>query len=78
MFVFFIFLLFIKLHHNALHKKWSFPLRISSVNEEMHFFTEMRISSRLLKKYLMENFIFCAVCKKSDSKVKINYFWCKT
>ena len=31
-----------------LHKKWSFPLRISSVNVTM-------------KKSLMENFIFCAM-----------------
>ena len=35
-----------------LHKKWSFPLRISSVKVA---------KSYLLKKSLMENFIFCAV-----------------
>ena len=35
----------------SLHKKWSFPLRISSVNVTKH----------LLKKSLMENFIFYAV-----------------
>ena len=34
----------------SLHKKWSFPLRISSVNRP--------------KKSLMENFIFCAVYRK--------------
>ena len=33
----------------TLHKKWSFPLR------------NLRIWSHLLKKSLMENFIFCAV-----------------
>ena len=35
-------------------KKWSFPLKISSVNVTKW--------SHLLKKPLMENFIFCAVC----------------
>ena len=34
------------IEHHSLHKKWSFPLRISLVN---------------VKKSLMENFIFCAV-----------------
>ena len=34
------------------HKIWRFPLRISSVNVT---------KSDLLKKSLMENFIFCAV-----------------
>ena len=38
----------------AVNKKWSFPLRISSVN----FFSFLRIWSHLLKKPLMENFIF--------------------
>ena len=38
------------------HKKWSFPLQISS-----DFFSFLRIWSHLLKKSLMENFIFCAV-----------------
>ena len=37
-----------------LHKKWSFQLRISSVN------VIKPIWSHLLKKPLMENFIFCA------------------
>ena len=37
----------------ALHKKRSFPLRISSVN--------VTIWSHLLKKSLMKSFIFCAV-----------------
>ena len=36
----------------SLHKKWSFPLRISSVSVT---------KSAVLKKSLMENFIFCAV-----------------
>ena len=42
---------------SALHKKWSFPLRISSVNVTKF----LRIWSNLLKKSLRENFIFCAV-----------------
>ena len=43
---------YLKMKKNiTLHKKWSFPLKISSVN----------VTSRLLKKSLMENFIFCAV-----------------
>ena len=37
----------------SLHKKWSFQLRISSVN--------VWIWSRLLKKFLMKNYNFCAV-----------------
>ena len=41
----------------SLHKKWSFPLRISSVNVT---------KSHLLKKSLMENFIFCVV---NDTKL---------
>ena len=40
----------------TLHKKWSFPLRISLVNVT----GKLRIWSHLLKKSLMENFIFCA------------------
>ena len=39
---------------NTLHKKWSFPLRISSVNVT-------KSQSHLLKKSVMENLIFCAV-----------------
>ena len=39
------------MQHRILHKKWSFPLRISSVN----------VTKSALKKSLMENFIFCAV-----------------
>ena len=41
---------------NTLHKKWSFLWRISSVK-----LRKLRIWSHLLKKSLMENFIFCAV-----------------
>ena len=40
-----------------LHKKWSFPLRISSVNGQIH--RKVPIGSHLLKKSLIENFIFC-------------------
>ena len=39
----------------TLYKKWSFPLRISSVNMIKWF---LRIWSHLLKKCLIENFIF--------------------
>ena len=44
-------------HTQSLHKKWCFPLRISSVNVNKKSF--LRIWSHLLKKYLIENFIFC-------------------
>ena len=39
----------------TLHKKWSFPLRVSLIR------------SYLLMKSLMDNFIFCAVCSNSKS-----------
>ena len=39
-------------------KKWSFPLEISSVNEKLR---KLRLWSHLLKKFLIKNFIFCAV-----------------
>ena len=50
-----------RLHYCILHatslkwllKKWSFPLKISSIN--------VRIWSHLLEKSLMENFFFCTV-----------------
>ena len=45
----------------SLHKKWSFPLRIYSVNVTKS--TGNCVFSHLLKKSLMENFIFCAVLK---------------
>ena len=45
----------------TLHKKWSFPLRISSVNRNCRNRRKLQIWSHLLKKFLMENFIFCAV-----------------
>ena len=41
-----------------LHKKWCFPLRIFSVNVT-------KSASHLLKKSLMENFIFCTVLFKN-------------
>ena len=43
----------------SLHKKWSFPLRMSSVNHQIRRF--LRTWSTLLNKPLMGNFIFCAV-----------------
>ena len=49
---------------NSLRKKWSFPLRISSVN--MIKSAILRICSHLLKKPVMENFIFCA-CNSNES-----------
>ena len=45
----------------ALHKKRSFPFRISSVNvflQWLYFYSFLRISSHLLNKSLMENFSF--------------------
>ena len=41
-------------------KKWSFPLGISSVNASKSA-VFLRIWSHLLRKSLIENFIFCAV-----------------
>ena len=41
----------------SLHKKWSFPLRISSVKRD-DICRKLRIWSHLLMKSLMENFIF--------------------
>ena len=43
-----------------LHKKWSFPLWISSVNVNK-FAGKLQIWSHLVKKSLMENFIVCVV-----------------
>ena len=51
---------------STLHKKWSFPLRISSVNVT-NFFSFLRIWSHLMKKSLMEHLIFCAVLKEKYS-----------
>ena len=45
-----------------LHKNWSFPLRIFSVNMTKSA-KNLWIWSHLLNKSLMENFIFCAVQK---------------
>ena len=45
--------------HYALRKKWSFPLRISSVKSLVARIF-LQIWSYLLKKSLIENFIFCA------------------
>ena len=47
----------------TLHKKLSFPLSISSVNvtADSCGWKKLRIWSHLLRKSLMENFIFCAV-----------------
>ena len=52
-----------KISQATLHKKWRFPIRISSVNVTKSAVVrrKLRIWSHLLKKSLMENFIFCAV-----------------
>ena len=56
--------------HDPPHKKRSFPLRISSV--------KLRISSHLLKKSLMKNFIFWAVTVQCKSIfVRVNIQWVK-
>ena len=55
--------------HSSLHKKWSFLLSISSV-----YVTK----SHLLKKSLMENFIFCAVVTHSNAdsfSMKNHFMW---
>ena len=46
-------------NHQSQHKKWNFPLSISSVNVTKS--AGNLIWSHLLKKSLRENFIFCAV-----------------
>ena len=50
----------------TLHKNWSFPLRISSVKVSW---------SHLLKKSLMENFIFCAA--RSCQNGLLNIYFCE-
>ena len=40
-------------------KKWRFPLRIFSVNVTDQIRSKLRIWLHLLKKFLMQNFIFC-------------------
>ena len=57
---------------NTLHKKWSFPLRISAVIS-LFLSSFLQIWSCLLKNSLMENFIFCAVYDKVFFQ-PINYF----
>ena len=49
----------------ALHKKWSFALRISSVNVTK----SAGNCSHLLKKSLVESFIFCAVMLKKSAAI---------
>ena len=58
----------------SLHKKWSFPLRISSVNV-----TKSAVScgfgrTHLLKKSLMENFNFCTVLQCNFNNLNLNLF----
>ena len=55
----------------TLNKKLRFPLRISSVNVTR----KLQIWSPLLKKSLMENFIFCAVKVIWKVVKKITYQW---
>ena len=60
----------------TLHKKWSFPSRIFSVNV-----TKSAVScgfNHLLTKSLMENFIFCAVpcLLKKSSTENFTFAWC--
>ena len=47
------------------HKKWSFPLRISSVNVTK-FAENFEFGHIWLKKSLMENFIFCTLYIRSS------------
>ena len=53
----------------ALHKNWSFRLSISSVN------VRLRIRSHLLKKSLMENFIFHSVLPTITPKYLVARRW---
>ena len=48
-----------------MHNKSSFPLKISSVNVG-----KLRIQPHLLKKFVMENFIFCAVWNSCSEMFK--------
>ena len=51
------------------HKKWNFPLKTSSVNVTKSAVScGLRIWSHLLKKSLIENFIFCG--KKEKKSIK--------
>ena len=68
--------------HTSLHKKWSFPLRISfSKCDQIR--SNLRIWSHLLKKSIMENFIFCAVrhkylkviCEEFIFRKDVFYLW---
>ena len=52
--------------YSILHKKWCFPLRISSVNCSR----KLRIWSHLLKKSLIENFILSATACTSVLQLK--------
>ena len=67
----------------ALYKKSSFSLRISSVDVTKSAETgnpEIRIWSHLLKKFVMENFIFCAVLPSIFNLRKyglLHYLICK-
>ena len=57
-------------------KKWGFPLRNSLVNVTK-FAKNLWISSHLLKKILMDNFIFCAVVPSTSyilSIDRVQYF----
>ena len=57
-----------------LHKKWNFPIKVSSVNVTK----SGEIWWNLQKKSLMENFIFCPVLLLSKDKVVaelLKVFW---
>ena len=51
----------------TMDKKWSFPVRVSSLNG----IKLLRMWSHLLKKPSLKNFVFCAV----SSVLKGNFFW---
>ena len=55
-------------------QKMKFKLRISLVNKHDQIRSFLRIWSYLLKKSLMENFIFCAVlhCQKSFLNIELS------
>ena len=59
----------VRVNLHTLHKKWSFPVRISSVNVTQSA-TKLWIWSHFLKKSLIENFIFCTWYLFVNSDIK--------
>ena len=58
----------------SLHKNWSFPLTISSVNVTKSA-AFLRIWSHLLKKFLIETFIFLQCVSQRRIQEPIKHLW---